>query len=101
MEQIVKMVQSKDDLTNMPKRAAAPARFGKALMGGGMGIADKQKLKEMTETQERIVANQKRVMEQLRNINFDDIKRKVSEIELGKAKKTEIDEVMKKVLEAT
>ena len=40
MEQIVKMVQSKDDLTNMPKRAA-PARFGKALMGGGMGIADK------------------------------------------------------------
>ena len=55
----------------------------------------------MTETQERIVANQKRVMEQLRNINVDDIKRKVSEIELGKAKKSEIDEVMKKVLEAT
>ena len=48
MEQVVKMVQSnsKDNLTSMPKLPAA--RFGKALMGG-MGIQDKQKLKEISE----------------------------------------------------
>ena len=55
----------------------------------------------MTETQERIVANQKRTMEQLRNINVDDIKKKVGELEQSKAKRSEIDEVMKKILEAT
>ena len=40
-------------------------------------------------------------MEQLRNINVDDIKKKVGELEQSKAKKSEIDEVMKKILEAT
>lgn len=40
-------------------------------------------------------------MEQLRNINVDDIKKKVGELEQSKAKRSEIDEVMKKILEAT
>ena len=40
-------------------------------------------------------------MEQLRNINVDDIKKKVVELEQSKAKRSEIDEVMKKILEAT
>ena len=50
------MVQSssKDNLTSMPKLPAA--KFGKALMGG-LGIQDKQKLKEISEVQERVQTN--------------------------------------------
>ena len=83
------MVQSssKDNLTSMPKLPAA--KFGKALMGG-LGIQDKQKLKEISEVQERVQTNQKRIMEQLRNLNIDSVKQQVADLELKCAKKSEI-----------
>ena len=94
LEEIIKMVATNSsDLK--PLRALPALKSG----GGKLSVADKQRLKEMTENFDRVSNNQKRVMEQLRNINMEGVKQQLIDLEAAMASKSDIEDVQKRILD--
>ena len=73
MQEIIKIImdgKSKDKMSSSMLKNLP----GKKRNSASMGVAEKQKLKEMASDFERVQGNMKRVMAQLRDLNVDGIK---------------------------